>query len=158
MPESEQPAKPSPWSPGNDPKAVLALLERRRLAIDQVMWQAPALVVAAQSFLFLAALNSSFPEWGRVAVLIAGLFAVIAAAHSLTKQRYLEKLHSLAIRRCLGLLGYPNIYRDGLGSLKPTAKLYDQAIVTFPSFRLWLVTFFVFGCVDVFILTKTIFG
>lgn len=97
------------------------------------MWQAPALVVAAQSFLFLAALNGSFPEWGRIVVLIAGLFAVIAAAHSITKQRYLEELHSVAIRRCLRLLGYPNIYRDGLGSLKPTGKLYDRTIVTFPS-------------------------
>jgi small-conductance mechanosensitive channel len=170
-PDVGEPAPPSkPWSPGDDPKAVLELLERRRLAIDQVMWQAPALVVTAHSFLFLAALNPSFPKWGRIAVLVAGLSAVIAAFHSLAKQRYLEIVHTQAIKRCMTTLRYPNIYRGELASLWPDRearhehtrslidletvlgpKGYEELIVKIPSYQLWLLTFVVFGSVDVFI-------
>lgn len=165
------------WKPGEQADRVLELLERRRLAIDQVMWQTPALIVAAQAFLFIVALNPATPDWGRIAVMAAGLFAVSAAAHSLAKQRYLEVLHSQAIKRCLSALGLPGIYRDDLADLWSSRALpgssdytrglldlervlggdrYRKWIVTRASYEVWLVAFGVFALVDCVILTVTL--
>lgn len=156
---------------------MLELLERRRLAIDQVMWQAPALVLAAQAFLFVVALNPATPKWGRIVVMLAGLSALVAASHSLTKQRYLEVIHSEAIMLCLSVLGLPGVYRNALAPLwenrlavsdplvgrhvlDPERWLrkngYERLIVKMPSFEVWLVVFLVFAGADLVVIAKTI--
>jgi hypothetical protein len=166
------------WSPPQDRadvERVLELLERRRLAIDQVMWQNPALVVTAQAFLFVVVFNASTPNWGRLVVMGAGLFAVVAAWQSLAKQRYLEVIHSEAIMLCLDKLGLPGIYRDGLGPLwakrlavrEPSitqhvldpARLgetsYRRLVVDLPSFELWLLAFLAFALTDLGVIVVT---
>ena len=107
--------------------------------------------------------------------MVAGLFAVSAAAHSLAKQRYLEVLHSLAIKRCLESLGLPSFYRDVLAPLRAsrttpgdqTRKLLDLEHLLGPeryrrwiaeqaSYEVWLLAFGAFAIVDIVILIVTI--
>jgi hypothetical protein len=175
-------AKPMPSDPGSndatgatDPltdaqaRELLPTLEQRRSAIDQTMWQAPALSITAQAFLFAVALNPDTVEYGRITVLVVGLAAVLAALFLLLKQRYLEELHSELIIECQRLLGGVPPYRRYLEARKPERprgrtrrertwrRLQEsQHFQEVESFYVWVGALSAFAAADVYLLIKTV--
>jgi hypothetical protein len=144
-------------------------LERRRLAIDQTMWQAPGLSITAQAFLYVVALNPGTPEYGRIVVLIAGLLVVLAAAFSLMKQRYLEELHSEVIQRCRRILGLQDPFRRNLEALrdprpattsrpgKAWRRIQDaRGFQDLASFAIWAAVLLAFALGDVILIVGTL--
>jgi hypothetical protein len=150
-------------------RTLLPTLEQRRAAIDQTMWQAPALSVTAQAFLFAVALNPDTVEYGRITVLIVGMAAALAALFLLLKQRYLEELHSDLIIACQKLLGGIPPYRRDLEAVRPERKAVCtrrerawrrlQASKRFQeveSFYVWAGALSAFAAADVYLLIKTV--
>jgi hypothetical protein len=73
---------------------MLDHLDRRRLGIEQAMWQAPALTVAAQAFLLFVLTDRSVDPLARGFILVAGIMASAAALLSLIRQRSREVLYT----------------------------------------------------------------
>jgi hypothetical protein len=152
-------------------RELLPMLEQRRAAIDQTMWQAPALSITAQAVLFAVALSKDTPQYGRITVLIVGLLAVLAALFSLLKQRYLEELHSEVIVACNVTLGQTAPYRRDLEDLRPRRPQprtrREQAwgrlqgwsrFQDAESFLVWAGALGGFAIADVYLLVKAIAG
>jgi hypothetical protein len=87
---------PENEAPKSSPER-LQLLEGRRLALDESMWQVPALTVAGQAFL-LQVLTDGAVGWDvAVPVMLAGATASAAAGLSLLQQWDREQLHSTIV-------------------------------------------------------------
>ena len=91
------------WTQQERDAALLDHLERRRNAHDQVMWQAPALIIAGQAFLLRVIADEGLEWWARAVVLGAGLLATFAAAvaiRHLSKREveYSRRIEALATR------------------------------------------------------------
>jgi hypothetical protein len=80
------------WSQGD--VLLLDHLERRRAGYGDGMWQAPALTIAGQAFLLQVITNSDVDCVARLAVLLAGLVALLSAVLSLFRVRKREKEYS----------------------------------------------------------------
>jgi hypothetical protein len=99
------------WAQRN---TVLDHLERRRAALDAGLWQAPALTLAAQAFL-LRVLVAPGVHWAaRLAILLAGVTASIAAAMSLVRSRAREVEYSDALAAYFADFGLPEIRTGNL--------------------------------------------
>jgi hypothetical protein len=92
----ERKATPDAWT-DQERSAMLDHLDRRRLGIEQAMWQAPAPTVAAQAFLLFVLADRSVDPLARGFILVAGIMASAAALLSPIRQRSREVLYSDAI-------------------------------------------------------------
>jgi len=72
-------------------------VESRRQAIDAMIWQVPALSVAAQAFLYVAGLNPRVSDGVQIFAGAIGFVAAIAAMQLLLKHRYHEESYAQAI-------------------------------------------------------------
>jgi hypothetical protein len=72
-------------------------VESRRQAIDAMIWQVPALSVAAQAFLYVAGLNPRVSDGVQIFAGAIGFMAAIAAMQLLLKHRYHEESYALVI-------------------------------------------------------------
>ena len=101
--DNEQPRAAVAWpavTPTREDQLLrIEHLERRRASIDQSMWQAPTLTIAAQAFLLTVLASPNLETCARVAVLLAGVVAVGGAVRSLLRQRWLEVHFSNEIAR-----------------------------------------------------------
>jgi hypothetical protein len=68
----------------------LTQLESRRSSVDQQMWQAPTLTIAAQAFLLVVLTDSNVSGRARLWIVIAGIAACVAAILSLVRLRARE--------------------------------------------------------------------
>jgi hypothetical protein len=100
-------ADPDDITPEAAARAV-QLLEGRRSAADQAMWQAPTLTFAAQAFLLAVLTNRSVPAGARVVALAAGVAACLTAIFALFRLRAREVQHSNAIRFYCETAGIPD--------------------------------------------------
>ncbi len=96
---------------------LLDHLERRRGVLEQAMWQAPTLTIAAQAFLLFVLTGSAIDATARKFVLVAGIAACAAAVISLLRLRQREVRYSEAIAYYLNTLGISDPRPDGLPSL-----------------------------------------
>lgn len=85
-----------------DREGRLHLLEGRRLALDNWMWQVPALIFAGQAFLLQVLTDPDVNSYVAVSVAAAGILGSAAAGLSLIQQRrserwYTEQVSALAI-------------------------------------------------------------
>lgn len=87
--------------------------EERRQSIDQMMWQVPALSLAAQSFLLTISLGNSAGAARAVSGLLA-FVASLATIQLLLKHRYFELEWSYWLER--------------LSARKPWADMHDPAL------------------------------
>jgi hypothetical protein len=89
-------------------------VERRRTGVEQAMWQAPALTIAAQAFLLRVLTDGGVTGWVRGSVLVAGVVACLAAIFSLLRLRSREVLYSEVIVGCLNKLRIDDLRPDNL--------------------------------------------
>lgn len=75
----------------------LPLLEGRRNALEQSMWQAPGLTIAAQAFLLIVLTNDTVDDTARLWILTAGVVACAAAILALIRLRAREILYAEVI-------------------------------------------------------------
>jgi hypothetical protein len=102
---------------GEDPMRTLDLLENRRVAADQSMWQAPALTIAGQAFLLSVLTDETVGSTlVRTFVFAAGAAAAFAALAALFRLRAREVLYSEAIGK----------YCDHLGIADPRPRSLQQ--------------------------------
>jgi hypothetical protein len=139
--------------------ALIGLLEGRRGAHDQSMWQASALIIAAQAFLLPVLANGGVALGARIIILIAGALASVAAVASLLRLRSREVSYSEAVsKRCTdaGLLdprpdrleGLPAGHDDRAAVLD--ARLRDwSGRWTWPVYWWWIAALALFVAADV---------
>jgi hypothetical protein len=100
---------------------TLGQLEQRRSENDRAMWLAPVITMAAQAFLLQILSDRSVPLGARLAVLLAGAAATLAACWTLLRAHSREVLYSETIQlrsRELGLVDVrpgelPRLTKDG---------------------------------------------
>jgi hypothetical protein len=61
------------------------------------MWHAPALTITAQAFLLIVLTDRGVDAWARLAILAAGVLAIVAALLSLLRLRAREVQYSRVI-------------------------------------------------------------
>jgi hypothetical protein len=71
--------------------------EDRRHVTSQMMWQVPALSIAAQAFLYTRAFDPSTSDAARVVVSVAALICALGTLQLLLKHRYHEEMYSVAL-------------------------------------------------------------
>jgi hypothetical protein len=118
--------------------AVIEHLDRRRAGLDQVLWQAPAIIVAAQAFLLPVLAREGLAITSRAFILVAGVAASLTAIVGLRRGRRQELFFNEEIR---GLFGHEGVY---VPRLSKRARL--------PMFVLWIGTLTAFSLADVFAL------
>jgi hypothetical protein len=77
---------------------IVDLLERRRVAIADSMWHAPALVVAGQAFLLQVLTRSNLDVPVAALIMAAGILASATVGLSLLQQWDRERLHSRGVK------------------------------------------------------------
>lgn len=78
-------------------REFVRLLDSRRLGYEQTQWQAPTLTIAAQAFLLSVLSDADVSAVARTSILVAGVFACVAAAIALIRLRARELLYSGAV-------------------------------------------------------------
>ena len=140
-------------------RVLLPVLEGRRTQMDDQLWGGPALLLAAQAFLYAAAFSSGTPHWARVAVLGIGVIPLGAASHSMATKLYLERLYSEAVARSLDALGAPEIRRGFPGSLlrddRARGWLYEGLVVRLKNYLVWQRVFWAFALADIVLAVLT---
>lgn len=81
----------------NDLNNLEQLAEQRRQATSQMMWQVPALSIAAQAFLYTRAFDPTTSSAARIVVSVAALVSALATLQLLLKHRYYEEMYSVAL-------------------------------------------------------------
>lgn len=95
-------------------------LEQRRAENDRAMWLAPVITMAAQAFLLQILSDPGVPRGGRLAVLVAGATATLAASWTILRARSREVLYSEAIHeQALDL---------GLDDVRPSALVRPERL------------------------------
>jgi hypothetical protein len=91
--------------PADQWSSIYAVIAQRRTAFDTLMWQVPALGLAAQAFLLTIAFGSSSSEVARF--FAGGLAAVVAlvAIQTMLKHRANEKTDSLILEKMEAAVG-----------------------------------------------------
>jgi hypothetical protein len=84
------------------PEVALALygsFQAKRLGLDTMMWQTPALGLVAQSFLLVVALGPDYSWTARLTAASLGIVAALASVQLLLKHRYNEFLHAVWLEK-----------------------------------------------------------
>jgi hypothetical protein len=142
----------------------LDFLDRRRAAAEQAMWQAPALMIAAQAFLLQVLTDTAVDWWGRVVVLIAGLVAIAAAAASLLRLRARELRFSEAFAVYSAAVGMRDVRPDKLPAASEGEGWDGRARRAGASdwlrhvYLFWVVALVAFGIADVAAFFATAWG
>ena len=129
------------------------VLRERRLAFDSLMWQSPALGIAAQSFLLSIAFDSSK---GTGSCLICALLSIglgLCSMQLMLKHRYHEKLTTLALHKIELDHALIPIHE------RPTRATKDMPfgqIINISSFKLWMWGLLITTCAGAIALLITI--
>ncbi|HEY0392203.1 MAG TPA: hypothetical protein VGC63_10860 [Solirubrobacterales bacterium] len=147
-------------------------VESRRQAIDAMIWQVPALSVAAQAFLYVAGLNPRASDGIQIFAGAIGFMAAIAAMQLLLKHRYHEESYAQTIdasRRARGMTPFRGLswfkeaaMRDSELKRKEDGKRsgyerrwrsgsWRRKLTGPSSVGVWTLTLFVFAAGDVLI-------
>ena len=103
--------------------------EARRSASNQMMWQVPALSLAAQSFLLTVALEQGTSLTGRIVAAVVGAVAALATAQLMLKHRYHEIDQSRWLERFWAAQGWPRSNPHARGvppSERPDHPLFEH--------------------------------
>lgn len=96
---------------------LLPIIEDRRRATVDLLYQSPALSLAAQAFLFTITLGPGTSVPGRLIAALAGAAAAAATAFGMLKHNYMEEMYASVVDRCRDTLGAPRIHRLELPTL-----------------------------------------
>lgn len=133
--------------------AVYSVLGARRTSFDTVMWQVPALAMAAQAFLLATSLDSGASRAWRIIAAALGLFLAWVSMQLMAKLRSLEIVDSRTLERIeIGLhidtaLGFaPHAHVRERIQRSPQRAAWWMRV---SSFRLWIVVLGLLGAADV---------
>lgn len=154
-----------------------AFVESRRQAIDALIWQVPALSVAAQAFLYVAGLNPRSSDGVQIFAGAIGFMAAMAAVQLLLKHRYHEETYAQTIdssRRARGATPFDGTrwfkevaMRDGELVARDDPEQFSYArrwrsgswrrrMTEYSSVGVWTLTLLVFAAGDVLIVAAGI--
>jgi hypothetical protein len=143
------------WGPRERDAFTLDALERWRSEFNAATWQAPTLTIAGQAFLLNVLATDELDETARLAVLIAGLLAIVAAVWALWRLLARERLYSVAIASRLRALKLddtrPREVDDRLRAEDPEAA--RELVWWSPGggHWAWIAALVAFGVADVFV-------
>lgn len=142
--------------------SVYAVIAQRRTAFDTLMWQVPALGLAAQAFLLTIAFGSSSSEPARY--FAGGLAAVVAlvAIQTMLKHRANEKTDSLILEKMEAAVGIsvgasvhphdpPSVRGRGMGNELISGHLARRRSVT-----LWITSLVCFASAGIAAIVLTL--
>jgi len=144
------------------------LAEERRQVTSQMMWQVPALSIAAQAFLYTRAFDPSTSNAARVVVSIAALVTALATLQLLLKHRYHEEMYSVALdksRADRGVEPLHTLFRDAANKSSEqrfhrweARKWLRHPVVGLSSVVVWVWVFWAFIAIDVFAIASVGFN
>lgn len=149
-------------------------LVARRIQYDEMLWQTPALGMAAQAFLMTLALGADVSTLGRGIAALLGLILALLSMQLQVKHRYFEMLDSVtleALEQRIGFRGmddyimhspgsvYPEVARDKVDSgLKRVRRLGPKFFWRASSLSLWVYGQFCFAIISVLIIMVLLTG
>jgi hypothetical protein len=161
------------------PNEFEAFVESRRQAIDALIWQVPALSIAAQAFLYVVGLNPNASDGVQIFTGAIGFMAATAAVQLLLKHRYHEETYAQTIdssRRARGVTPFDGMrwfkeiaMSDGKLLARDDPERYGYAkrwrlgawrrrTTEYSSVGVWTLTLLVFAAGDVLIVGAGIFN
>lgn len=152
----------------DDLNSIEQLAEQRRQTTSQMMWQVPALSIAAQAFLYTRAFDPTTSNAARVVVSTAALFSALATLQLLLKHRYHEEMYSVALDKSRADRGveplhtlFPELAKNS--SEDRFARWNDRFWLQFPvaglsSVTVWAWTLWAFVLIDIFAIATVAFG
>jgi len=158
----EEPAA-APGSSRDDLLRVHSVLSPRRIAYDTLMWQVPALALAAQAFLLTVAVKPETAEWARYLTACLSFLVAIVAIQTMDKSRACEVTDSRWLEEIETRLGLT------LNEVAPHSEPAKRATATdrnafensrwlaIPSHCLWKVTLALFGLGAIGVIVLTAF-
>lgn len=128
--------------------AVYSSLAQRRTNYETLLWQVPALSIAAQAFLLTIVLAH---DSTRTARLIAAGMAVLSSVISvqvMAKHRYMERTDTLLMEQLEAARDIPFHIHSYLDKRQFVAQLSFRPVLLFlvrqRSFRIWVAVLFIF--------------
>jgi len=144
------------------------LAEQRRQTTSQMMWQVPALSIAAQAFLYTRAFDPSTSNAARVVVSLAALISALATLQLLLKHRYHEEMYSIALDKSRANRGverlhtlFPDLANESDEDRFPRWKnrfWLQRPVVRLSSVMVWAWTLWAFVLIDLFAIANVAFG
>lgn len=157
-----------------DPSYVYQSLANRRVGYDQLMWQVPAIALAAQAVLVAASINDELRKEPRLILLALALLVGALSLQLFAKQRFHEQVDTRYLARWEqgiqmwpvdGLTPHDHATRatgDSGTSKVEQLGVRRGALARLPSFLLWFVGLLLFnlgiGALLVLTVTGTLFG
>lgn len=120
-------------------------------AMDALMWQVPALSIAAQAFLLSIALNAESSGFAAGMAAVLALIASLSSIQLMTKHRFLEVRDSIWLEQ---FERKHQLDTDHAQPEKPSDDGLTSILVGISSYKLWLGTLAVFGLAAVIILLE----
>lgn len=162
MTDADQPAGP----PAGDGLSVTsswgeiyAAISTRRTAFDTLLWQTPALGLAAQAFLFTIALSPDSSRLARFISAALSLVSSLVAMQTMSKHRYNERTDAMILEKIERVLGVsihgrqpharPKDRGEAVGNLETGAN-------RFRTFDLWLISLGAFAVASVGVIVVTL--
>ncbi len=162
MTDSVDPEQPEFQIPDERVDTVYSVVASRRTAFDTMMWQVPALGLAAQAFLLTIAYGGTSSDPARV---VAGLLSVIVALvaiQTMLKHRSNEKTDNLILERIEQQVGirldaetHPHDEPFKRGEAIGNDQIH-RAWVKLKSVRLWLASLSGFAAAGAFAVLLTL--
>ncbi|WP_377641826.1 hypothetical protein [Oryzobacter terrae] len=124
VPSDEGAMPPAAWSL-DQRLLVWQTISDRRASLDAMMWQTPALGMAAQAFLFTLALGADVADASRVTAAFLSLVLSALVVQLMAKHRRHELLDALLLQRMEQELGF----KTGVGTTphdRPAARHADD--------------------------------
>lgn len=134
-----------------DAQERVKLLEERRKASEGVLWQLPAVSLAAQAFLLAAGLNPAAEDWARIIAGSLGFFSVILTAAVLTFQGLRLSILVRSVDQALGTQLDERILAKELRGIH-RLKRYQKKMLRVPDpYISWSLLLFCFLVADVYV-------
>ncbi len=175
-PSGEVAAAPSADDAADDPipsrdNLFLAYqtLAARRSAYDLMLWQTPALAIAAQAFLLTLALGPNSSDLARLTASALALALALMSMQLMAKHRYHEELDSRLLQRFeddLGITRWLKASPHGQAEeralrdakAKPPQLPWPRRIWGLSSYRVWVYGLAVFGLASVLVIVTVLTG
>ncbi len=143
-------------------------LAARRSTYDLMLWQTPALAIAAQAFLFTLALGPDTSASVRVTASTLGLILVLMGMQLMVKHRYHEELDSRMLERLEGRLGITSWLKASPHGLAEARVLEDdrnpprlprpERVWGMSSHRVWFLGLGCFGLASALVILVVLTG
>jgi colanic acid biosynthesis protein WcaH len=149
---TEQPEKPT------GPAVLIAqyeALNNRRNSFNQLLWQAPALSLTAQAFLFSIIFSKDVNWESQLPTSALACFTALASLHLLVKHRVGEVDAAKRLQRLERDNGFDPVNGPGYVDQDP---LNSPWYIQQSAYRLWFILLSLFGATSLWVVAKNIFS